>query len=40
MTARKPPKPLKKKPQSIPKEKKVIRRQRKPQGEPDPYTLH
>jgi hypothetical protein len=40
MTARKPAKQLKKKPLSSPKAKKVVRRPRKPHGEPDPFTLH
>jgi hypothetical protein len=40
MTARKPPKQLTKKPPSSPKAKKAVRRPRKLQGEPDPFTLH
>jgi hypothetical protein len=40
MTAHKPPKQHKKKPQSTAKEKKTIKRQKKHQGGPDPLTLH
>jgi hypothetical protein len=40
MTARKPPKQLKKKPQPMPQEKIVVRRRKKHQGDPDPFTLH
>jgi hypothetical protein len=40
MTARKPPKQLKKKPLSSPKARKSVTRQRKSQGVPDPFTLH
>jgi len=40
MTARKPPKQLKKKPPSSAKARKAVRPPRQPQGEPDPFTLH